>query len=133
MGMGLIIAKLRKFGTDENGLAMILVSIMLPVLIGFALLVIDGSRAGNLHNDTQRGADALAIAAAAELDGQADAWTRAERALENLVDNTTRFSEEDDGDANPDTYLLASSGAVTVNAGAAACRSRGTISWCFLK
>lgn len=131
--MGLIIAKLRKFGSDENGLAMILVSIMLPVLIGFALLVIDGSRAGNLHNDTQRGADALAIAAAAELDGQADAWTRAERALENLVDNTTRFSEEDDGDANPDTYLLASSGAVTVNAGAAACRSRGTISWCFLK
>ena len=128
--MGLMIAQLRKFGSDESGLAMILVSIMLPVLIGFALLVIDGSRMGNLHNDTQRGADALAIAAAAELDGQPDAWTRAERALENLVDNSTRFSDEDDGDANPDLYLLASTGTPTVNG---ACRSRGTISWCFLK
>lgn len=126
MGMGLMIAKLRKFGSDESGLAMILVSIMLPVLIGFALLVIDGSRAGNLHNDTQRGADALAMAAAAELDTRPDAWTRAERAMANLVDNNTRFS---DGG----TVALATGIATTINPSSSACRSSGNISWCFLE
>lgn len=93
MGMGLMIAKLRKFGSDESGLAMILVSIMLPVLIGFALLAIDMSRAGNLHNDLQKGADSFAIAGAAELDGKPDSMTRADNALANLVDNTYRFSD----------------------------------------
>lgn len=126
MGMGLMIAKLRKFGSDESGLAMILVSIMLPVLIGFALLVIDGSRAGNLHNDTQRGADALAMAAAAELDARPDAWTRAERAMANLVDNNTRFS---DGGM----VALATGVATTVDPGSSSCRSSGNLSWCFLE
>lgn len=124
---------LRQFGQDERGLAMILVAIMLPVLMGFALLVIDGSRAQNLHNDTQRGADALAIAAGAELDGGSDSWIRAARALENLVDNDTRFSDEDDGDADPNRYKLESIGVPSPVAGTAACWSRGTISWCFLK
>ena len=38
-------------------MALILVSVMLPVIIGFALLAIDMSRANNLHNDLQKGAD----------------------------------------------------------------------------
>ncbi|TIT94493.1 MAG: hypothetical protein E5W55_14320, partial [Mesorhizobium sp.] len=117
---------IREFWNDQRGIAMILVAIMLPAIVGFALLVIDMSRASNLHNDVQKGADAFAIAAAAELDGQPDAWTRAERAMENLVDNTTRFS-------NSGSVTLASAGSVTVNPGASACRSRGNLSWCFLR
>lgn len=123
---------LRQFGRDESGLAMVLVAIMLPVIIGFALLVIDGSRAGNLHNDTQRGADALAMAGAAELDARPDAWTRAERAMENLVHNQTRFSDEDDGGTD-NFYDIAVTGTMTVDATNSACRSRGAISWCFLE
>ncbi|WFP62787.1 pilus assembly protein TadG-related protein [Mesorhizobium sp. WSM4904] len=115
-----------RFWRDQRGIALILVTIMLPAIIGFALLAIDMSRANNLHNDVQKGADAFAIAAAAELDGAPDAWTRAERAMENLVDNTTRFS-------NSGLVTLASAGSVTVNPGASSCRSRGNISWCFLK
>lgn len=81
-----------RFWRDERGIALILVSIMLPAIVGFALLAIDMSRANNLHNDLQKAADAFAIAAAAELDGRDDAITRADRAIANLVDNTYTFS-----------------------------------------
>lgn len=91
--VGWVMLKVVKaFWRDERGIALILVSIMLPAIIGFALLAIDMSRANNLHNDLQKAADAFALAAAAELDGGVDAWTRADRALANLVDNTYRFS-----------------------------------------
>jgi len=83
---------LREFWNDQRGIAMILVAIMLPVLIGFALLAIDLSRANGLHNDLQKGIDALALAGAGELDGRPDSITRANRAITNLVANGTLFS-----------------------------------------
>jgi Flp pilus assembly protein TadG len=76
---------LRNFWNDQRGIALILVSITLPALIGFSLLAIDMSRVNNLHNDLQKGADALALATAAELDGRSDSITRADRALANIV------------------------------------------------
>ncbi|WP_027152099.1 TadE/TadG family type IV pilus assembly protein [Mesorhizobium sp. WSM2561] len=82
----------RAFWHDERGIAMILVAIMLPVIVGFALLAIDMSRANGLHNDLQKGVDALALAAAAELDGKSDSITRANRAVANLLTNATKFS-----------------------------------------
>ena len=97
---------------------------MLPVIIGFALLVIDMSRANNLHNDLQKAADALALAGAAELDGNADAWGRAERAMANLVINNSRFSSMA---ARTD---IDNGGIVN---GTTACRTGGDISWCFLE
>ncbi|RWO23380.1 TadE/TadG family type IV pilus assembly protein [Mesorhizobium sp.] len=83
---------IRDFARDERGMALILVSIMLPVIIGFALLVIDMSRASNLHNDLQKGADAMSIAGASELDGKPDSIIRSDRAIATLVVNTYRFS-----------------------------------------
>ena len=74
-------------------MALILVTVMLPVLVGFSLLAIDMSRVNNLHNDLQKAADAFALAAAAELDGQADSEDRADRALLNLVQNSSKFSD----------------------------------------
>ncbi|ESZ22699.1 pilus assembly protein TadG-related protein [Mesorhizobium sp. L48C026A00] len=99
------------------------VSVMLPAIIGFALLTIDISRANNLHNDLQKGADAFAIAGAAELDGNPDAWTRAERALANLVENDSRFSSV--------TVRADLDNGGVVN-GTTACRNGGDIAWCFL-
>jgi Flp pilus assembly protein TadG len=90
---------LKRFIHDERGQALILVTVMLPALIGFSLLAIDMARVNNLHNDLQKAADAFALAAAAELDGWADAEDRAERALANLVQNTSRFS-------NAGTHIL---------------------------
>ncbi|MER9814309.1 pilus assembly protein TadG-related protein [Mesorhizobium sp. M0129] len=83
---------LRKFWRDQRGIAMIFVAIMFPVLIGFALLAIDMSRANGLHNDLQKGVDALALATAAELDGRTDSIDRANHAAATLVSNQTKFS-----------------------------------------
>ncbi|PBC11795.1 pilus assembly protein TadG-related protein [Mesorhizobium sp. WSM3859] len=117
---------IRAFWKDQRGVALILLSVMLPAIIGFSLLAIDASRVNNLHNDLQKGTDALALAAAAELNGRSDAWTRAENALTNLVANSTRFS---DGGTVP---LTTGNGSVTVDPTYAACRSKGQVSWCFL-
>ncbi|MEI9428263.1 TadE/TadG family type IV pilus assembly protein [Mesorhizobium sp. Cs1299R1N3] len=87
-----MLGTIRAFWNDQRGVAMILVAIMLPVLIGFALLAIDMSRANGLHNDLQKGVDALALATAAELDGRADSIDRANRAATTLLTNTTKFS-----------------------------------------
>ncbi|TIO76197.1 TadE/TadG family type IV pilus assembly protein [Mesorhizobium sp.] len=118
---------IRTFWRDQRGIALILVSIMLPAIIGLSLLAIDMSRMNNLHNDLQQGADALALAAAAELNGRSDAWTRAENALTNLVANDATFS-----DAGI-VALTTGSGATTVDPTYPACRLKGQVWWCFLK
>lgn len=87
---------LREFWNDQRGIAMILVAIMLPVMIGFAILAIDMSRATGLHNDLQKGIDALALAGAGELDGRPDSITRANRAITNLIANRSLFSTSGD-------------------------------------
>ncbi|MGT2466642.1 pilus assembly protein TadG-related protein [Mesorhizobium atlanticum] len=101
---------------------------MLPAIMGLSLLAIDMSRMNNLHNDLQKGTDALALAAAAELNGRSDAWTRAENALTNLVANNTTFSNANGGVVS----LTTGNGAATVDPTYAACRSQGQVSWCFL-
>ncbi|MER9028094.1 pilus assembly protein TadG-related protein [Mesorhizobium sp. M0674] len=83
---------IRAFWHDQRGIALILVSVMLPAIIGFSLLAIDMSRVNNLHNDLQKGADALSLATAGELDGQSDSIVRGDRALATLVSNNYNFS-----------------------------------------
>lgn len=113
---------IRAFWHDQRGIALVLVAIMLPVLVGFSLVVIDMSRANNLSNDMQKAADSFALAGAAELDGFPGAWARAERAMATLVDNESNFS---------------TSGRFTLTSGqpggTARCNAAGNISWCFLK
>ncbi|MBZ9708147.1 pilus assembly protein [Mesorhizobium sp. ESP7-2] len=83
---------IRAFWNDQRGIAMLLVAIMIPVLIGFSVLAIDMSRLNSLHNDLQKGIDGLALAAAGELDGRTDSITRANNAVAKLVSNGTLFS-----------------------------------------
>ncbi|HTJ57248.1 MAG TPA: pilus assembly protein TadG-related protein [Devosiaceae bacterium] len=84
---------LARFIADERGNALIFVTLMLPVLVGFSVLAIDMSRVSSLHNDLQSGVDALALAGAAELDGKANARSRATTAIQTLItDNSTKFS-----------------------------------------
>lgn len=87
-----MLGTIRAFWNDQRGIAMILVTIMLPVLVGFAVLAIDMGRANGLHNDLQKGVDALALATAAELDGRSDSIVRANLAKVTLLSNTTKFS-----------------------------------------
>ncbi|WP_119300649.1 pilus assembly protein TadG-related protein [Dongia deserti] len=82
----------RRLGRDERGAVLIYVSLALTVFMGFAALVIDGGRLFTLDTEMQSAADALALAGAAELDGNGDAITRATQAMANLVDNNPTFS-----------------------------------------
>lgn len=88
-----MLGTIREFWRDQRGIAMVFAAMLLPVIIGLALLAIDMSRVSGLHNDMQKGADAYALAAAAELDGNTDAITRANSAITNLLKtNSTLFS-----------------------------------------
>ncbi len=82
---------IRAFWHDQRGIALILVSIMLPAIIGFSLLAIDMSRANNLHNDLQKAADAFALAAPPNSTARRIHGRRADRAMATLVDNRYQF------------------------------------------
>ncbi|HSV00082.1 MAG TPA: Tad domain-containing protein [Roseiarcus sp.] len=59
------------------------VAVMLPVLVGFALLALDASRRMSLQTQMQAVADSLALAGARELNKQAGAESRAISAMAN--------------------------------------------------
>ena len=95
-GWNRLVVASRKFLKAEDGIALVYFAVALPVLVGMSVLVIDIGRGNNLHLDLQNAADALAVAAAAELDRRPKARVRADRAIETLVDNQARF-----GNAGP--------------------------------
>jgi Flp pilus assembly protein TadG len=78
---------------DARGAVAMPLALAMPVLFGFGMLVIDASRYYSLQTSLQAGADALALAGAAELDGRDDSITRANRAIDTLVANDQRFGE----------------------------------------
>lgn len=75
---------MKHFLRSETGYAFLLTLIFLPVFMGVSLLVIDVGRAHNAQQDLQAAADALALAGAAELDGQPNGRTRAKTAMAKL-------------------------------------------------
>lgn len=77
--------------TGEAGAIAIYVALLLPFLVGLALLVVDGGRLFNLDTSLQDNVDALALAAAAELDQRPDAHKRACNAMKNLISNKQIF------------------------------------------
>src|SRR5271154_151673 len=68
---------------DTNGLMAPYVAVMLPVLVGFALLALDASRRMSLQTQMQAAADSLALAGARELNKQPGAESRAISAMAN--------------------------------------------------
>ena len=70
---------------DTDGLMVPYVAVMLPVLVGFALLALDGSRRMSLQTQMQAAADSLALAGARELNKQAGAESRAISAMANAL------------------------------------------------
>ena len=70
---------------NEAGAIAIYVALMLPFLVGLALLVVDGGRLFNLDTSLQNNVDALALAGAAELDKRPDSRTRAAAAMQAFI------------------------------------------------
>src|SRR5262245_44096243 len=84
----------RAFWDDTTGVILPYVTIMLLVIVGLSVLALDGARLMSLQTQLQNGADALALAGAAELDRLTDAETRARTAIERLLANSTLFGPQ---------------------------------------
>ena len=80
----------RVIWNDRDGAIIPYLAMMLAVIIGLSALVLDGGRLMNLQTQLQNGADALALAGAAELDRRPDSIIRAEAAIRDLIANPLR-------------------------------------------
>jgi hypothetical protein len=74
---------------DTTGIILPYVTLMLVVIVGMAVLALDGARYMSLQTQLQSGADALALAGAAELDRLPDAEDRAVHAIHSLLANSS--------------------------------------------
>ena len=81
----------RAFCRDTDGVILPYVTIMIVVIVGVGVLALDGARYMSLQTQLQQGADALALAAAEELDRLPTSTSRACNAVNNLVTNSTVF------------------------------------------
>src|SRR5215472_6442578 len=84
---------MKRFWKDEDGIVLPYVAMTLAVIIGFAALVLDGSRLMSVQTQLQNAADALALAGAAELDRRPDSIIRAKAAIRDLVKNPISGAE----------------------------------------
>ena len=78
---GRVAQSIRALWRDTDGVILPYVTLMLVVIIGVSVLALDGSRYMSLQTQLQNGADALALAGAAELDRTPTAIERANRAI----------------------------------------------------
>jgi len=79
------------FWRDRDGIILPYITVMLVAIVALAVLALDGARYMSLQTQMQVGADAVALAGAAELDRMPDAEARATAAIRNLVSNSTLF------------------------------------------
>lgn len=82
----------RSWGRDQSGGVSIYVALIATAIFGIIGLSIDASRAMIVHSEAQAAADAVALAAASQLDGTPSAITRANAAVANLVENDQRLA-----------------------------------------
>ncbi|MDT8327018.1 MAG: pilus assembly protein TadG-related protein [Roseovarius sp.] len=88
---------MRLFSKDESGYILVLGLLVMPVFIGFGLLIIDVGRGNNAHADLSAAADAVALAGARELDGGADAIDRARVAMAQITNSVSMLSRSEPG------------------------------------
>jgi Flp pilus assembly protein TadG len=86
-----IAQSIRAFWGDTDGVILPYVTMMLVVIVGVSVLALDGSRYMSLQTQLQNGADALALAGAAELDRTPTAIERATNAVDSLISNSSLF------------------------------------------
>jgi hypothetical protein len=82
---------IKAFWGDTDGVILPYVTMMLVVIVGVSVLALDGSRYMSLQTQLQNGADALALAGAAELDRTPTAIERATKAVDSLITNSSLF------------------------------------------
>jgi hypothetical protein len=93
-----IARNIQLFCNDTRGVILPYVTMMLVIVVGVAVLALDGARFMSLQTQLQNGADALALAGAAELDRLPDSETRAVNAINQLLTNSSLFGSGTDRD-----------------------------------
>lgn len=84
---------LRKIRDKEDGTILVFVGMFMVVMIGMAALTFDLGRIASTQTDMQAYTDHVALAAAGELDGNADAITRATAAASGMIDDEQFFAD----------------------------------------
>jgi len=97
---------LRRFGREEDGAVLVMVGIFLAVAFGFLALAVDFGRVASTQSELQSFADQVALAAAGELDGRADAITRAQSAADRLISDWASYAAGDRRLAGAADYAL---------------------------
>ncbi|SDZ50914.1 Flp pilus assembly protein TadG [Jannaschia faecimaris] len=83
--------RLARFAADESGSILVLWIMSLVAILGITALVFDMGRIQIAQTDLKRFAENVALAAAAELDGQDDSITRATNAADVLISNPQAY------------------------------------------
>lgn len=94
---------MKRLFRSEKGYVLVFSILVLPVFVGFGLLIIDAGRGNNAHGDLQAAADSVALAGARELDGGVNAIARAKVAMAR-VQNTVGMLSPNGGSAERLTY-----------------------------
>ncbi|SFN50012.1 Putative Flp pilus-assembly TadE/G-like [Roseovarius lutimaris] len=78
---------------DESGSILLLGAVTLVLMLGMVGFIFDFGRKASTHAELQNFADSVSLAAAAELDGRADAITRARHAADTLIADHQTFAQ----------------------------------------
>ncbi len=105
---------MKRFYAAQDGYVLILSLLILPVFLVFGLLLIDIGRGNNAQGDLQAAADSVALAGARELDGGADAITRAQSAMAQVTNSVSMLAHRGSDVHIGLTYADAEGNAFTV-------------------
>lgn len=97
---------IRGFSRDDRGGILPLWALSLMAMLGLVAMSFDMGRIGITRTELQSFADSVALAAAGELDGEADAITRATAAAANLVSDSKTYGSGDATLAGSGDYTL---------------------------
>ncbi|WP_420585315.1 pilus assembly protein TadG-related protein [Ruegeria sp.] len=82
-----------KFRKDEEGVILVFVGMCMAIIMGMAAITFDLGRLASTQTDLQAYTDHVALAAAGELDGNADAITRATAAASAMIQDKQFFAQ----------------------------------------
>lgn len=98
--------RIARFARAEDGAIMVMWALSLAAFFGLIALAFDIGRLGATQSELQSFADNVALAAAGELDGKADAITRARAAAANLISDRQTFGNGAQALAGVGDYTL---------------------------
>lgn len=86
--------KISAYTRDKGGASAVYLALIAPLVLGTGVLAVDVGRLVVLRSQMQNAADAAAISAANQLDGEDGARARATSVANNALDNQTRLADD---------------------------------------